>query len=508
MYSNSSARIDGDVRRSSTGVALATSPPPPAVLWKNTTLDWFRFTLDDDAPPTFRQRILYSDVHWNFGHGPLLVFFGGEGACEDFYANSGALFDMARPLGAKVVFLEHRYYGKSLPFGADSYGNRELRFLTVEQALADMSDVLARRGELFGCVAGGCRAVLFGGSYGGMQAAWHRLKYPHLSRGAIAASAPVDIYPGEGKSEAFWRATIRTYSKFGTPACAAWIENAIARINATTQGSYGLLSSSFKTCAPLATRNDVARLLLYVQGALSTEAMVDYPFASTFVTPMPASPVNVACAAAGAPPPNASDAWLWRSLNTVQNIFLNFTAQLKCHNVSAELLRSGLLSTSDRPPQHHHIRANAPTLGDITRPWNYMACSSLILEPLTSDGDGFFVPREDQIESVERACRKSFGSVTTRPHWMPRAYGNGVQLARSLRNVYFSDGEKDPWRVGGMPNATNELSPDGSVVHRLIAGAAHHQDLRFADPSDSADLIAARAEELAYVTKWLAETYE
>ena len=88
---------------------------------------------------------------------------------------------------------------------------------------------------------------------------------------------------------------------------------------------------------------------------------------------------------------------------------------------------------------------------------------------------------------------------------MPRAYGNGVQLARSLRNVYFSDGEKDPWRVGGMPNATNELSPDGSVVHRLIAGAAHHQDLRFADPSDGADLIAARAEELAYVTKWLAE---
>ena len=54
-------------------------------------------------------------------------------------------------------------------------------------------------------------------------------------------------------------------------------------------------------------------------------------------------------------------------------------------------------------------------------------------------------------------------------------------------------------------NATNELSPDGSVVHRLIAGAAHHQDLRFADPSDGADLIAARAEELAYVTKWLAE---
>lgn len=61
---------------------------------------------------------------------------GGEGACEDFYNNSGALFDMAPKLGALIVFLEHRYYGRSLPFGNQSYGTHQMRFLTVEQALA------------------------------------------------------------------------------------------------------------------------------------------------------------------------------------------------------------------------------------------------------------------------------------------------------------------------------------------------------------------------------------
>ena len=106
--------------------------------------------------------------------------------------------------------------------------------------------------------------------------------------------------------------------------------------------------------------------------------MVDYPYASSFVTPMPASPVKVACEAVGAT--QSTDEWFFRSLNTVQNVFLNWTGQLKCHNTSAELLASQSLL---------HASLGGSTLGDISRPWNYMACSSLILEPLTSDGDGF-----------------------------------------------------------------------------------------------------------------------
>lgn len=157
------------------------------------------------------------------------MFFGGEGRCEDFYDNSGALFELAPKLGALVIFLEHRcgsmrswmcappssptdalrtraqwkntrmktsdgltvrrsiqahdgasshwclphlrssfnvpilslfprgtsyrYYGDSLPFptAAESYSNEGLRYLTVEQALADMSDVLSLKQPLLNC---------------------------------------------------------------------------------------------------------------------------------------------------------------------------------------------------------------------------------------------------------------------------------------------------------------------------------------------------------------------
>lgn len=86
---------------------------------------------------------------------------------------------------------------------------------------------------------------------------------------------------------------------------------------------------------------------------------------------------------------------------------------------------------------------------------------------------------------------------------MPHAYGNGVELAKNLRNVFFSDGDKDPWRVGGMPSNTSAYSPDGSVTRLLIVDAAHHQDLRFSDPADSATLTLARELEEKAIRQWL-----
>ncbi|VDK74409.1 unnamed protein product [Gongylonema pulchrum] len=48
------------------------------------------------------------------------------------------MWDLAPEFGAAVVFAEHRFYGKSQPFGNKSYANiRNLGYLSSEQALAD-----------------------------------------------------------------------------------------------------------------------------------------------------------------------------------------------------------------------------------------------------------------------------------------------------------------------------------------------------------------------------------
>ena len=100
------------------------------------------------------------------------------------------MWESAPPLGAALIFLEHRYYGKSLPFAAGTPGC--MSFLTTEEALADAAAFLtALRAAQIPVMANVGPVVGFGGSYGGMMAAWFRVQYPHLVDGVICGSAPI-----------------------------------------------------------------------------------------------------------------------------------------------------------------------------------------------------------------------------------------------------------------------------------------------------------------------------
>ena len=109
------------------------------------------------------------------------------------------MWDIAPEFGAMLVFAEHRYYGESLPFGAESSSKDPLKvgYLSSSQvmylinitnsftmnlnfqALADYVDLISfLRKTIEG--ASQSPVITFGGSYGGMLAAWIRTKYPHI----------------------------------------------------------------------------------------------------------------------------------------------------------------------------------------------------------------------------------------------------------------------------------------------------------------------------------------
>lgn len=94
------------------------------------------------------------------------------------------MWEISQEFKALVVFAEHRYYGESMPYGDQSFDTKEkLGYLTSQQAIADFVDVVKFLRE-------GSRnhihpnpVIAFGGSYGGMLAAWFRMKYPAVIEG-------------------------------------------------------------------------------------------------------------------------------------------------------------------------------------------------------------------------------------------------------------------------------------------------------------------------------------
>jgi hypothetical protein len=90
----------------------------------------------------------------------MLLYVGSEEDITKFWSNTGFVTDkLARDLGGLLVFAEHRYYGKSLPFGDSSFTNANLAFLSAEQALADLSVLVPEVRRSFG--ASGCPVIGF-----------------------------------------------------------------------------------------------------------------------------------------------------------------------------------------------------------------------------------------------------------------------------------------------------------------------------------------------------------
>lgn len=94
------------------------------------------------------------------------------------------MWDMAPMFNALLLFAEHRFYGETLPFGNKSLTTLDnLGYLTSEQALADYAVFLTWFKNENYTEAQSSSVIAFGGSYGGLLAAWIRMKYPDIITG-------------------------------------------------------------------------------------------------------------------------------------------------------------------------------------------------------------------------------------------------------------------------------------------------------------------------------------
>lgn len=131
------------------------------------------------------QRYFLRDDFYKPG-GPIFLMIGGEGAISSKWMHEGMWIQYAKDNGALCLQLEHRYYGKSHP--TPSTTTEELKYLSSEQALADLSNFIVSMNEQHNLTG---KWISFGGSYPGSLSAWLREKYPHLVHGSVSSSGPL-----------------------------------------------------------------------------------------------------------------------------------------------------------------------------------------------------------------------------------------------------------------------------------------------------------------------------
>ncbi|GKU94948.1 hypothetical protein SLEP1_g8370 [Rubroshorea leprosula] len=435
-------------------------------------LDHFSFS----EVPRFPQRYLINTEHWaGPGRlGPIFLYCGNEGDIEWFAANTGFVWDVAPRFNAMVLFPEHRYYGESMPFGSrgEAYKNAStLSYLTTEQALADFAVLITDLKRNLSAEA--CPVVLFGGSYGGMLAAWMRLKYPHIAIGALASSAPIlqfeDIIP----PETFYNIVSNAFRREST-SCFNTIKESWSLLKSEGLKAGGLdqLAKTFHLCGELKSTGDLTN---WLDAAYSYLAMVNYPYPSEFLMPLPGHPIREVCRMIDDSPDGSST--LERIFNGV-SIYYNYSGDASCFELD------------DDP---HGMSG-----------WDWQACTEMVM-PMASDLDNSMYPAYDfNYSSYQEECWKDF-QVIPRPRWITTEFG-GHDIKNKLKlfgsNIIFSNGLLDPWSGGSVLKNISQ-----TIVALVTEEGAHHIDLRAATPEDPDWLMEQRATEIKLIEGWLNDYY-
>ncbi|GFT13338.1 lysosomal Pro-X carboxypeptidase [Nephila pilipes] len=420
----------------------------------------------------FKQRYLSNLRFYNEKNGTIFFYTGNEGAIEMFANNTGFMWEIAAEYNAALIFAEHRYYGKSLPYGKLSFQNNTYRgYLTTEQALADFASLIYHlKNEL----PGGQRApvIAFGGSYGGMLAAWIRIKYPHLVNGALSSSAPILLFSNAASCKNYPAIITEDFKKAGI-SCVNNIRRSwsiIRKIGKTENGTK-FLTETFKTCQSIRPKN-VSSLIEWLESTWGYLAMTDYPYPTSFLNPLPANPIDVTCKFLI--DELVDQETLVINIAKSANVFHNFTGNVKCNDMN---------------------RSGGASLGDQV--WDYQVCTEMVSPECSTGTTDMFEPKSWDFNEFSLECWKKF-SVKPNENASYIMYG-GKDIAASS-NIIFTNGKLDPWYGGGILQSLSD-----TLIAIVMEDAAHHLDLRSSNIADPDSVKKARYTIKKWISKWISE---
>eukprot|EP01018_Ginkgo_biloba_P013491 Gb_28511 [translate_table: standard] len=427
------------------------------------TLDHFTYT--PEGYRTFQHRYLVNTKYWGGPqtNSPIFVYTGDEGNIVSDYDAAGFMIDIAPHFRALLVYIEHRYYGLTMPFGSreESYKNAStLGYFTSTQALADYATIIIDLKKNLS--AQECPVIVLGGSYGGMLAAWFRLKYPHIAIGALASSAPILYFENITPQDGYASVVTRDF-RSASERCYNTIKNSWGVIDkvASEHGGLQILSNIFKTCKVLKSTVPLVNSLVH---AYDTSAQYNDPQADAMSKAIDGHPEGT-------------------------NILTRISAgALFYYN------RTGMAAFSS-----NCLELEEYLLSDTLQGWSWQSCTEMVM-PFSDTPTTMFPVNLFNIKAYAKDCQSEYG-VQPRPNWITTEFGgHGIKrvLKRFGSNIIFSNGLRDPYSSGGVLESISK-----TIVAIVTNEGSHCEDLYFASEDDPEWLKEQRSKEINIMKTWI-----
>ncbi|XP_016439807.1 uncharacterized protein LOC107765654 [Nicotiana tabacum] len=429
------------------------------------TLDHFNY--GPKSYSTFKQRYIINSKYWggSNSNSPIFAYLGAESSIDSDPLGIGFLTDFAPRFKALLVYIEHRYYGKSIPFGTmeEALKDEDRRgYFNSAQAIADYAELLLHVKEKFS--AQNSPIIVIGGSYGGMLASWFRMKYPHIALGALASSAPIlyfdDITPQNG----YYSIVTKDFKEV-SKTCYRTIRKSWSIIDKIASRNNGLsyLSRKFKTCSHL---NSSSELKDYLDSIYATAAQYNKP---------PTYPVTVVCGGIDGAHKGS------HVLDRIHAGIVASQGNLTCYNTNFY---------------------NQPS--ETSMGWRWQTCSEMVMPIGRGKNDTMFYSAPFNLDEFIDACKSNYG-VSPRPHWITTYYGGHdvkLILHRFASNIIFSNGLRDPYSSAGV---LQDISHSLRAVH--TRNGSHCLDILTSKPTDPEWLTMQRKTEVEIIEGWITKYY-
>ncbi|ULT79492.1 hypothetical protein L5515_016126 [Caenorhabditis briggsae] len=427
---------------------------------------------------TWNQKYFYNPKY-SRNNSIIFLMIGGEGPENGRWAAKPEVqyLQWASEFGADVFDLEHRFFGDSWPIS--DMETSSLQYLTTQQALADLAYFIESMNQKYGFK--NPRWVTFGGSYPGSLSAWFRQKYPELTVGSVASSAPVNL-----KLDFYeYAMVVEDDLKLTDPQCAPAVRDAFTKIQQMSLTAEGRnsLNTYFNLQPPFDAKTTKLDINNFFGNLFNTfQGMTQYTYDGQSNSTHSDKTVRKMCQImTNATEPN--------TVKRVENLFLWFN-QMEPAGPDLSVMPNSYWDVIAQVGS-----GNLTVLGEggaAARGWMWLCCNEIGFLQTTNQGNNAFgtgVPLNLFIDM----CTDMFGDSMKIKRIMSgnklsQNYYGGADFYNAT-NVVLPNGSLDPWHALG----TYKTNDNQNLLPYLINGTAHCGDMYASYDGEPASLPAARA---------------